>query len=75
MKIDINTNKRILFLFNFRNKTNENRLLIIRNEILRNIPRLDSKQSVLYIHIRSGDIFINNKNRIYSQPPLCFIKK
>ena len=75
MKIDININKRTLFWFNFRNKTNENRLLIIRDEILRNIPRLDSKQSDLYIHIRSGDILINNKNRIYSQPPLCFYQK
>ena len=75
MKIDININKRTLFWFNFRNKSNENRLLIIRDEILRNVPRLDSKKPDLYIHIRSGDIFINTKNRIYSQPPLCFYQK
>ena len=75
MKIDININKRTLFWFNFRNKTNENRLLIIRDEILRNIPRLDSKQSDLYIHIRSGDIFINNKNRIFHNHLYVFIKK
>ena len=75
MKIDININKRTLFWFNFRNKSNENRLLIIRDEILRNVPRLDSKKSDLYIHIRSGDIFIKTKNRIYSQPPLCFYQK
>ena len=47
----------------------------MRNEILRNIPEVQIKPNDLYIHIRSGDIFLNDINPNYAQPPLCFYQK
>lgn len=49
----------------------ENRFYIIKNEILKNIPFVKTKKNDLYIHIRSGDIFIK-PHQDYSQPPYCF---
>ena len=52
-----------------------NRLYVFKNEILRNLPFIQTKENDLYIHIRSGDIFLkSNKGNFYSQPPLCFYK-
>ena len=51
------------------------RLNIIKNEIKKNIPKVNAKPNDLYIHIRSGNIFENELNPSYSQPPLCFYQK
>jgi len=52
----------------------EIRIDILKTEILKNLPKIETKSNELYIHIRSGDIFhkSNNHNKFYSQPPLCF---
>ena len=52
----------------------EIRIDVLKNEILNNLPKIETKSNDLYIHIRSGDIFHKNKchNQFYSQPPLCF---
>ena len=50
----------------------EIRINILKNEIRKNLPKLDIDQNDLYIHIRAGNIFSNDINRFYSQPPLCF---
>ena len=44
---------------------------IIKDELLKNIPKIVINQYDLYIYIRSGDIFIT-PNKYYTQPPLCF---
>ena len=53
----------------------EFRFNVIKKEILRNIPKYISNPNDLFIYIRSGDIFINGTNSLYSQPPLCFYKE
>jgi len=45
---------------------------ILKNEIKNNLPKVNTDPNDLYIHLRSGDIFVNNPNPSYSQPPLCF---
>ena len=47
---------------------------LLKKEILRNIPKINSNYNDLIIYIRSGDIFIK-PHRKYSQPPLCFYEK
>ena len=47
----------------------------IKDEILKNIPKVNIDPNDLYIHIRGGDIFANLICRVYSQPPLCFYEK
>lgn len=47
------------------------KIYIIKNEILRNIPKFNINPNDLYIYIRSGDIFIKPHHN-YSQPPFCF---
>ena len=48
----------------------------LKNAIIKNIPKIETNPNDLYIHIRSGDIFINPKVIwFYAQPPLCFYKK
>jgi hypothetical protein len=49
----------------------EIRINYIRNEILNNLPKTITSKNDLYIHIRSGDIFLN-PHYLYAQPPLCF---
>ena len=39
----------------------ENRFTIFKSEILRNLPKVQTNQNDLYIHIRGGDIFIDPK--------------
>ena len=44
---------------------------IIKNEILKNLPKVLVNPNDLYIYIRSGDIF-EYFHMCYFQPPLCF---
>ena len=46
---------------------------ILKDEILRNLPKIIVNPNSIYIYIRSGDIF-KNFHRSYFQPPLCFYK-
>lgn len=58
---------------NFFQKFCEIRMDILRNEILRNLPKIIIKPNALYIYIRSsysGLIY----NSCYFQPPLCYYK-
>ena len=49
---------------------------VFRNELLRNLPKVETDPRDLYIHIRSGDIFTNpSVSHFYAQPPLCFYQK
>ena len=47
----------------------------VKNEILKNLPKIDIQPKDLFIHIRSGDAFINSIPSQYGQPPLCFYEK
>ena len=62
------------FYLNFTCLGNSNRLIILKEEILNNLPKLMIHNDDLCIYIRSGDIFSTFKASIYSysQPPLCF---
>ena len=62
------------WLFYFSYIKPEIRIDIIKNEIINNIPKVETSPNELFIHIRSGDIFqeLKNYNQFYSQPPLCF---
>ena len=52
------------------------RVEAFKNELLNNLPKIQTDPNDLYIHIRSGDIFTNPKVTIfYAQPPLCFYQK
>jgi hypothetical protein len=51
----------------------EIRISLIRNEIIKNLNKVNVDKEDLYIHIRSGDIFIFAHSP-YSQPPFCFYK-
>ena len=52
----------------------EIRINLIRKEIIKNLNKINVDKNDLYIHIRSGDIFIY-PHWPYAQPPLCFYKK
>ena len=51
-----------------------NRLIILKDEILNNLPKIKIHRDDLSIYIRSGDIFSTHNKWIflYPQPPLCF---
>lgn len=49
----------------------EIRINLIRNEIIRNLNKINADKEDLYIHIRSGDIFFY-AHTPYAQPPFCF---
>ena len=51
------------------------RTQIIKEEILRNLPPVNTDLNELYIHIRGGDIFKDFFVSSYAQPPLCFYEK
>ncbi len=51
------------------------RLNIIEKEIKRNLPKVNTNIDDLYIHIRCGNIFSNEINPSYAQPPFCFYQK
>ena len=75
LKVDILISGKNIFYFNYKNKKKYNRLKIIREEVLANIPKFKNTPDDLVINIRSGDIFVNIINRNYGQPPLCFYQK
>lgn len=75
IKIDIELNHSDLYYFKFRKQPHYMRLSIIKDEIVDNIPKYNANLNDLFIHIRSGDIFINSFSKYYSQPPLCFYEK
>jgi len=52
----------------------EIRINLIRNEIIRNLNKINVNKDDLYIHVRSGDIFIYPHSP-YAQPPLCFYRE
>ena len=54
----------------------EIRILYLRDELLRNIPNINTDPEDLYIHIRGGDIFSSKpESSYYAQPPLCYYEK
>lgn len=50
----------------------EIRINILRLEIINNLPKIKTNENFLFIHIRSGDIFLENIHPPYTQPPFCF---
>jgi hypothetical protein len=50
------------------------RIMILRDEISRNLPNVKTNKNDLYIHIRSGDSFMNQGN-LYTPAPYCFYQK
>ena len=75
LKIDIILKDKTIFHFKFKNVSFKNRLFILRNEIVNNLPKVIINKNELIIKIRSGDIFVNVINPLYAQPPLCFYQK
>ena len=67
------------FYYNFYNFKIENRLDLIKNEIVNNLPKIEINENDLVIHFRSDDIFYNKDDSYhapdYAQPPLCFYEK
>ena len=67
------------FFYVFFNLKIENRLEVVKDEILRNLPNVNVNQNDLYIHFRGGDIFKKvltpNFAPGYAQFPLCFYEK
>ena len=67
------------FYYDFYDLKIENRLDIIKNEVVNNLPKVKINKTDLIIHFRSSDIF-QHKNDFehapdYAQPPLCFYEK
>ena len=50
------------------------RVNIIKDEILRNLPRIETNPNDLFIHFRTGDVF-TTYCELYAQPPFCFYDK
>ena len=50
------------------------RSLILKEEILRNLPKIKTNKGDLYIHIRAGDMFSRYGN-MYIPIPYCFYQK
>ena len=77
--VDFITNLSPEFFYNFYDLKIENRVGIIKDEIVNNLPKININKDDLIIHIRSGDIFQNKNDPIYApdyaQPPLCFYVK
>ena len=78
-KVDYIKELDFFFFYDFFNFKIENRLDIIKNEIVNNLPKIEIKRNDLVIHMRSSDVFQfkNNPNHApdYAQPPLCFYEK
>ena len=67
------------FYYSFYNFKIENRLDIVKNEIVNNLPKVEINENDLVIHFRSSDIFYHKDNPShapdYAQPPLCFYER
>ena len=67
------------FFYDFYSLKVENRLDIVKNEIINNLPKIELNKKDLIIHFRSSDVFqhINDPEHApdYAQPPLCFYEK
>lgn len=50
----------------------ESRVCEFAGEVLRHVPPVRTDDAGLYIHVRGGDVFAQNPNIAYGQPPLCF---
>ena len=50
----------------------EIKINLIKNEILKNLPKVNFEKNDLFIHIKSGDFSNNYISSQYGQPPLCF---
>ena len=50
------------------------RAIILKDEIKRNLPKVNIDKNDLYIHIRAGNIF-EGAGGLYSPPPYCFYQK
>ena len=63
-----------IFFDNIFNIKLELKILLLKEEIIKNIPKIKTSKNDLYIHIRSDDMFKRkNLNMIdHIQPPLCF---
>ena len=76
---DLITDISFEFFYVFYNLKIENRIGILKNEIVNNLPKVNVNKNDLIIHIRSGDIFQHKGETDYapdySQPPLCFYQK
>ena len=76
---DLITDISFEFFYDFYNLKIENRIGILKNEIVNNLPKVNVNKNDLIIHIRSGDIFQHKGETDYapdySQPPLCFYQK
>ena len=64
----------IFFYYHYKYIKPDNRLYLLKEEILNNLPKIVTNPNDLYIHIRSGDIFEKPRKNAYSQPPLCFYR-
>ena len=54
----------------------EVRIQYLRDELLNNLPNVNTELDELYVHFRGGDAFReNNPPFEYAQPPLCFYEK
>ncbi len=76
---DYITNLSPNFFFDFYNFKVENRLDIIKHEIVNNLPKIKLDKKDLIIHFRSSDIFQHKDDPVhapdYAQPPLCFYER
>lgn len=69
---DVVVLRRELFRLSDGNHYPESRIHEFADEILKKVPPVSIDSDGLYIHIRSGDVFEENPNPAYGQPPLCF---
>ena len=60
------------YFYRFNNIVPEHRFFVFKEEFLNNVPKYESNENDLYIHVRSGDIFQSFLHPRYGQPPLCF---
>lgn len=67
-------NIEIMFYYAYKIKP-EVKIGYIRDEIIRNLIKVNLPEDCLFIHIRSGDIFSWLVHQPYAQPPLCFYQK